>query len=84
MALPAVSKLVLEAYLVFLRVQKLRNVFYCVPWQTINMLFPVTKASSGSASGKEVDFCHGRIIDTLHATYLAMKELRVLDTDSID
>ena len=88
--IPLVGKLVLDAYISFLKAQKLRNVFYTVSWHTINMLFPGQGQSptfisqqTGSSKANSVEYCHDRLVDTLHMLAIAMKDLRVLDSDSL-
>ena len=88
MPLPEVSKLVLDAYLAYVRYQKLCNVFYTVPWLTISLLFPMVGESpiilKAAPTATNTVFCHDRIIDTLYAIALTLKDLKVLDGDSVD
>ena len=39
--LTAVQQLILDAYHAFVRSMKSQNVFYLVPYQTLNLLYPV-------------------------------------------
>ena len=80
--LPLVSKLVMDAYLAFVKAQKLgSNIFYTVPWHTINLLFPPDGKSPShiKVENRQVDYCHDRVINTLHLIAIELTELKVLD-----
>ena len=90
--MPEVTKLVIDAYFAFVRYQKLSNVFYTIPWLTVSLLFPAS-GESPVVIKQEIDidicntnvvYCHDRLVDTLYAISMTLKDLKVLDGDSID
>ena len=59
-------------YHAFVRQQKSQNVFYLVPYQTLNLLYPVQPSEQ-----------HKKLVNTLHAIAMEFKMLRVVNIDSV-